>query len=316
MQKKENIIDIFVSIVDNYGDMGTACELAQSLQKTYPWEFQYHIWTDNVSTFESFASRAGVDGLYLGDIYDFWKKRKSAIWISILHSPIPDLDLFEEKSLILRLDYLSLDWEWIKNNEQFHIASTQDRQIIELIPSPFSESAGLLPLQEFHTEYDILSRHIVIFTYSDSLDRIDFDSFPDDIVVYIFWKADIVRPNFRIFDFVPFSDFYTILDSSEFVIIRGETSFSHIIQTRVPFFWDMYRAKGGFPDEQSIQFLDMIQATPEYREIHRVLNGKKDGKITYQDMRVSLSHSHFPQFWTKNLIHSVKKHIDRFNNSI
>jgi hypothetical protein len=84
------------------------------------------------------------------------------------------------------LDYLSLDREWIKNNEQLHIASTHDRQIVELIPSPLPDSAGLLPLQEFQTEYDTLSRHIAIFAYSDSFDRIDFDSFPDDILVYIF----------------------------------------------------------------------------------------------------------------------------------
>jgi hypothetical protein len=115
---------------------------------------------------------------------------------------------------------------------------------------------------------------------------------------------------------VPSSDFYAILDSSEFVITRWETSFSHMIQTWVRFFWDMYRAKGWFPEEQSTQFLDMIEATPEYREIHAVLNGKKSGKITYQDMRVSLSHNHFPHLWTKNLIHTIKKHIDRFNNSI
>ena len=56
--------------------------------------------------------------------------------ISILPSPIPDLDLFAPHALILRLDYISLDPLWLIYNETEHIASTADRQIIEIIPSP------------------------------------------------------------------------------------------------------------------------------------------------------------------------------------
>jgi hypothetical protein len=62
--------------------------------------------------------------------------RKSAIALSILHSPIPDIDLFEPHTLILRIDYVSLDPLWVAYNETEHISSTADRQIIEIIPSP------------------------------------------------------------------------------------------------------------------------------------------------------------------------------------
>ena len=62
--------------------------------------------------------------------------RKSAIGVSILHAPIPDMDLFAARALILRIDYLSLDPSWVDKNETEHVLSTRDRQIIELIPSP------------------------------------------------------------------------------------------------------------------------------------------------------------------------------------
>ena len=62
--------------------------------------------------------------------------RKSAIGISILHAPIPDMDIFAPCALILRVDYLSLDPIWVDKNETEHVLSTRDRQIIELIPSP------------------------------------------------------------------------------------------------------------------------------------------------------------------------------------
>lgn len=70
--------------------------------------------------------------------------RKSAIGVSILHTPIPDMDCFAPRALILRIDYLSLDPSWVSQNGTEHIASTRDRQIIELIPSPLEGGAGLI----------------------------------------------------------------------------------------------------------------------------------------------------------------------------
>lgn len=110
--------------------------------------------------------------------------RKSAIGISLLHFPLPDLILFEKNALILRIDYLSLDPTWVSNNEIEHISSTQDRQIIELVPSPLPGSAGLIPNKT--TASNITEKHIVIFTYSDTLDLIDWESFPDNIQVFVF----------------------------------------------------------------------------------------------------------------------------------
>ncbi len=156
----------------------------------------------------------------------------------------------------------------------------------------------------------------MIFAYSVTLNRIDWDSFPDDIQIFVFGKIDSKRENIIAFDFLPSHEFYSMLDTSEFVIIRGEVTFAHMIQTRVPFFWNIYSDIGGFPTEQSEQYLSMMNASSEYRDIHSILNNQKPGKISYQDCIRVFSHGRLPLPRIHNLIHTVKKHIDRFNNSI
>jgi hypothetical protein len=80
--------------------------------------------------------------------------RKSAIGVSILHAPIPDLDYFVPCALILRIDYISLDPNWISQNGTEHITSTRDRQIIELIPSPLDGGAGLIAPMSLSSQRD------------------------------------------------------------------------------------------------------------------------------------------------------------------
>lgn len=147
--------------------------------------------------------------------------RKSAIGISILHAPIPDLDFFAPRALILRIDYLSLDPNWISQNETEHITSTRDRQIVELIPSPLEGGAGLITYSSASRSKNPTSqKHITIFAYPSTLDRIDWDSFPRDLIVYVFGIVISQNPNIVCLDFYPTHEFYHLLDTSEFALIR------------------------------------------------------------------------------------------------
>ncbi len=318
MWQKPYIIDFFVNIVDNYGDMGFACEFIQACRYEYGKVYKYIIWTNNTAKMQKFARQAGIFDIEIVDIVDFWYSRKSAIWISLLHAPIPDLIFFEDTTIILRIDYLSLDPTWTIYNEREYIGSTPYRQIIELIPSPLIGSAGLIPVTNMRVlqNNSLTTRHIVIFVYGESLDCIDLMSFPDDIIVYISGAINSENKNIISLDFLSFEEFYSLLDSSEFVIIRGEVTFAHMIQTWVPFFWNMYSDIGWFPTGQSEQFLSLIGSSEQYREVHNILNAQKSGKVNYSDCIWALSHTKFSQIHTQNLIQTVKKYIDRFNNSI
>jgi hypothetical protein len=67
----KDIIDIFLSIVDNYGDMGFACEYIQAMQFTYPNQFQYIVWVDNKNLFENFVRQSHICDITIVDIVDF-----------------------------------------------------------------------------------------------------------------------------------------------------------------------------------------------------------------------------------------------------
>lgn len=317
MQQPVLILDLFVHIVDNYGDMGFACEFILCWQREYGSNYQFYIWTNDLVRMQKFARQFGISDVEIVDISTFWYLRKSAIWISLLHSPLPDLVFFEEKALILRIDYLSLDPSWIENNEKEHIASTVHRQIIELIPSPRNEGAWLIPLNSRYLwDKKTNTSHITIFAYDNSLHSIDWESFPDNLIIYVFWNIETNRKNIIVLDFLPVWELYRILDTSEFVIIRGEVTFAHMLQTWVPFFWNLYSDLGGFPVDQSEQFLSFLDASDAYKGVHAILNQQNIGKIRYIDCISALSHTSFNIPRTQNLIHTVKKHIDRFNNSI
>lgn len=40
-------IDVFVSVVDNFGDMGYACESIAAFSRDYPGIFRFFVYTDD-----------------------------------------------------------------------------------------------------------------------------------------------------------------------------------------------------------------------------------------------------------------------------
>jgi hypothetical protein len=77
------------------------------------------------------------------DIADFGHDKKISFCIALFHAPLPSREFFTVSSLILRVDYLSLDPSWILYHEKEHIDSTPEHKIIEIIPSPLSDTGGI-----------------------------------------------------------------------------------------------------------------------------------------------------------------------------
>jgi hypothetical protein len=71
MKNPKIIIDIFVTIIDNYGDMGFACEFVSALCSEYGEQYECIIWTDDVLAMTEFVRRSGVGDIEIGDISDF-----------------------------------------------------------------------------------------------------------------------------------------------------------------------------------------------------------------------------------------------------
>ena len=132
------IIDIFLSVIDNSGDMGFAVELIAGIERGYPRLYEVIIWTDAVDLVERFTDHnQDILGKYhVEHITNFGRERLSHLAFSLFHASIPDTQFFSIHALVLRIDYLSWDPTWVQHNQNEHIESTRDRQIIEVIPSP------------------------------------------------------------------------------------------------------------------------------------------------------------------------------------
>jgi hypothetical protein len=85
-------------------------------------------------------------------------------------------------------------------------------------------------------------------------------------------QFSVLSSQFSVLPFLLTHEFYHLIDTSEFAIIRGDTTFAHMIQGSVPFFWDMYRGLGGFPREQSDAYISLIGASDSYHDVHEILN--------------------------------------------
>ena len=70
-KKKKNIIDIFVDIVDNYGDMGFACEFIQGCRDEFGELYSYSIWTNSVAKMQGFARQSGISDIDIVDLVEF-----------------------------------------------------------------------------------------------------------------------------------------------------------------------------------------------------------------------------------------------------
>lgn len=326
-------IDILLSVVDNFGDMGFACELMIAYESTFPWMFSFRVFTDSVGKVEEFFLRnQHLLGKYEIIPYEtFVPGDSSGILFALFHFPLPKFH-DERKRLILRFDYLSLDIAWTVQNESEHIESNNRTKIIEIIPSPLSWGSGLIQhafphisRESWLLENNLPSslqtkRWITMFIYGSITDRFDIHSFPDDVCIFALWGKPLKEEGIIHLPFLSIDSYYTLLSLSDFNVVRGEVSFVQALQSGKPFLWDVYKEIGGFPVEQSEQFLALGRFDSSYREIHTILNQSTKRVITYQDIEWILEDNWaFPVFGKEkihNLAQETKKQVDRFYFSL
>ena len=335
---KKNI-DILLSVVDNYGDMGFACELLYWLASVYHDIFSYTLWTDDVMQVQHFFEYNDhiLPSYCIQPIEQFWEGEWSSFCFSLFHGFLPKKEYFTLPACILRVDYISLDPIWLQHHESEHIGSTEERRIIEIIPSPLPHGWGILDSRigkysrtNIADAYQ-LDEHqewITLFCYEQTLyDCIDLTHIPEDREVLILWvrwgamsREMTGRNNIHFLPFLDIEEFHHILAYSQWSIIRGEISLMNILSLEKPFLWDMYKMIGGFHAKQSLDFLEYRQSSAAYRELHMKINGQAPWRITLSECESVFFNSRDQQEPTyspgKNLINEVKKYIDSFYFSL
>ena len=128
-----------------------------------------------------------------------------------------------------------------------------------------------------------------IFAYDDTLAKIDFADIPENWQI-IFFGQQKNEKKFReknphlgedviFLPFVLVQEMYGIFHFSNAIITRGEVSFSQVLQMKKPFLWDIYHEIGGFPTEQSEDYLRFMDFSNETQKLQKKL-WNDEGKIS------------------------------------
>lgn len=125
---------------------------------------------------------------------------------------------------------------------------------------------------------DFSKEWISIFVYPETLSScIDFSDIPPDREILLLgipteMQKQIPHTSIHFLPFLSLDIFHHVLAHSLWSIIRGELSWMNMVALEKPFFWDMYKSLGGFPEEQSRQFLELFEVSSNYRGIHNHIN--------------------------------------------
>ncbi len=125
---------------------------------------------------------------------------------------------------------------------------------------------------------DFSKEWISIFVYPETLTScIDFSDIPPDRAILLLGvskeiQKQFVHKNIHFLPFLSIELFHHILDFSLWSIIRGEISWMNMVALGKPFFWDIYKSLGGFPEEHDRQFLELFEISTNYRDIHNRIN--------------------------------------------
>lgn len=330
-------VDILLSVVDNYWDIGFATELMISLDSVNVWKYFFRIFTDNPVLVTGFLEKNKDN---LGEYHVFHTDEISVRWFSaviflLFHHPLPKIS-DTVRHIILRIDYLSFDPVWTEYNGHEHILSTPDVPIIEIIPSFLSAWSGILIpvwneaiskqslLWELHLPIKLENKKwISLFVYPETLDRIDFGVIPEGYGVFILWWGRLIQNDSDSIFFLPFLSiemYHRLMMLSDMNLVRWEVSAVTAMMISKPYLWDMYKWRGWFPLEMSQQFLDFFSFSSEYAQFHREFNTAKSQIPIKRIIQVLEWEYCFRDTWIRDRVQSlsktIEKYIDRFYFSL
>ena len=323
---------MFLSVIDNYGDIGFCFELIMAWRRMGDFTTEFVIWTDSV---EHVSNMFDMNHHVLGNVYVrnlslFWKERHSSLAFSLFHAPIPDMRFFVDHALVFRIDYLSFDPVWVNRHGVEHITSTKDLRIIEIVPSPLGWG---WQFDTYHANYsreylaekyslDTNKKWISLFAYQNTIkDILVFDTIIEDYQILVFWyKWENLGKDIFIMPWVSIDIWHACIDESVWIMARGEVSAMAALCRWKLWFWDMYKQIGGFHAEQSRDFLSYIGTGDDYINLHLRLNGQISWQVLFSELDAYIQKKGIPSpkipMRIHNLIEEMKKCIDSHEFSI
>jgi hypothetical protein len=148
-------IDVFVKIIDNYGDIGFVLEVIDAWRRKFPKD-TFQIFTNNPALFTSFLKRMDQSGIKVEDENRFNNSLFSGIGWFFFKYPIPFSLLNQEEKVYgkgIFFDYLSFHPDSVKMHGKEHIQSTPYFPIHTIVNTPlFSGGGTLFPIYSHITK--------------------------------------------------------------------------------------------------------------------------------------------------------------------
>ncbi len=254
-------IDFTVPVIDNYGDMGFALNLALNLLHEDE-NFTRYLYSEDESLFKNMLGDEQNNQLIYRNLSEYKNSNKYSIRCNFFAYPIEE---DANVKLILNFDYLQFHRKksTLKPGiESIHgsISSIGETKIIHIVPSVLKEwgwivvevDSRVCPLnqtfvganqcvrpdhttiiEDRHVGLPLQTYDLALFCYPSTLPTIkDILHEPGLKWKKIFYAND---------SFVSLKEFSKTLAQSEKLIIRGENSLVLAMALWKPFLWDVYR---------------------------------------------------------------------------
>nr|MDD3719762.1 elongation factor P maturation arginine rhamnosyltransferase EarP [Candidatus Gracilibacteria bacterium] len=274
-------IDFYVPIIDNYGDIGFALNLALNMTSESK-NLKVRFFSDNE---ELFNKMIGDNG----------KEKITFLNINELNNHIPSKNIFtffdyrlsndylkkgETNKTIIQFGYFLLH----KGVENLHGTTYEINgdKYIHFIPSLIKNTGGII-INKIKTRGDIkenylnyinkkynlkLSKNLAnnkwvsVFVYKDSLSEIlKSIKHRNDEVFFIFDYENNYKSESNNLFFMPFLellDFNELLSICDINFVRGENSLCTSLAYGKPTLWDIYKEKNGAHNEKLDDFLKFV----------------------------------------------------------
>jgi hypothetical protein len=142
-------LDFLVTCVDNYGDIGFAVDLAESILFARP-DWNVRFFSDNREIFDRLTDARPHPGVSYGELSQYETIEPSGDVISFFDRKLPEAHFtrYAQVKKILSLSYLRFDADisgrsgvGSMNGVRYQIGSAE---VVHLVPSPLSEGAGIV----------------------------------------------------------------------------------------------------------------------------------------------------------------------------
>lgn len=291
-------IDFYVSVIDNYGDMGFAVNLALSLQEKYP-NMSIRFFSDDENLFQKFFrgnTPEWIEYLSLDTVDKESPPAPAKLICNLFDRPLPKIYLakFPYEKTIVSFSYFLLHSGLESLHKTMYVLESGYDTVIHFIPSllplgggiiinPIIEERrrellwdGLIPgrkrfLREMnganfpiHSEnQDICEKKwISIFVYRETLEKI-LPIIESDISNTVFWICGDTQwmgesPSYRIFPFLSLEDYGVFQSLCDANIVRWENSLCQSLLSGRPALWDIYKESNGAHLEKIEDYLSFL----------------------------------------------------------